>query len=107
VPRARGGSYAQERRNMGRSILVVLLSVALGSCVVDPISPNVWSLSRTDSNSNEVYLGGHLTLEACQRAGVELFTEMRGDSGILQCRLNCRTIKRNDPITCEATEPVG
>lgn len=92
---------------MSRSILVVFLSVALGSCVVDPISPNVWSLSRTDANSNEVFLGGHLTLEACQRAGVEWFTEMRGDSGVLQCRLNCRKIKKDDPVMCDATEPVG
>lgn len=92
---------------MTRSILVVLLSVALSSCVVDPISPNIWSLSRTDANNNEVFLGGHFTLEACQRAGLEWFTEMRGDNGVLQCRLNCRTIKRDDPITCEATEPVG
>jgi hypothetical protein len=35
-----------------------------------------------------------------------LFTEMRGDSGVLQCRLNCRSMK-DDPLTCEATEPVG
>ncbi|WP_162917601.1 hypothetical protein [Dongia deserti] len=92
---------------MSRSILVALLSVALSSCVVDPISPNIWSLSRTDANSKEVFLGGHLTLEACQRAGLEVFTQMRGDNGVLQCRLNCRTIKKDDPVTCEATEPVG
>jgi hypothetical protein len=92
---------------MTRSILVVLLGVALGSCTVDPISPNIWSLSRTDTNSNEVFLGGHFTLEACQRAGLEWFTEMRGDTGVLQCRLNCRTIRKDDPVTCEATEPVG
>lgn len=92
---------------MSRSMLVVSLSVVLVGCVVDPISPNVWSLSRTDTNSNEAFLGGHLTLEACQRAGVEWFTEMRGDDGVLQCRLNCRQIKKDDPVACEATEPVG
>lgn len=92
---------------MSRSILVVLLSVALGSCAVDPVSPNVWSLSRTDTSNKEVFLGGHLSLAACQRAGVEWFTEMRGDSGVLQCRLNCRAIKKDDPVNCEATEPVG
>jgi hypothetical protein len=91
---------------MSRSILIVLLSVALGSCVVDPISPNIWSLSRTDANS-EVFLGGHYTLEACQKAGVRWFTEVRGDDGVLQCRLNCRKIKKDDPVTCDATEPVG
>lgn len=92
---------------MSRSTIVVLLSVALGSCVVDPISPNIWSLSISDANDNEVFLGGHLTLEACQRAGLERFTQVRGDAGVLQCRLNCRTIKKDDPVTCEATEPVG
>ncbi|MEZ5833374.1 MAG: hypothetical protein R3D05_19540 [Dongiaceae bacterium] len=92
---------------MSRSIFVALLCVACASCVVDPISPNVWSLSRTDSNSNETYLGGHLTLEACQRAGLKLFTQLRGDSGVLQCRMNCRHIKKEDPVTCEAIEPVG
>ena len=68
-----------------RSVLVVLLSVACASCAVDPISPNIWSLSRTDASGQESYLGGHYTLEACQRAGVEWFTEVRGDSGVLQC----------------------
>ncbi len=92
---------------MTRSMLIVLLGVALGSCVVDPVSPNIWSLSQTDRNSNEAYIGGHRTLEACQRAGLELFTETRGDSGVLQCRLNCRTIEPGGPVTCEATEPVG
>jgi len=90
-----------------RSILVALLSVACASCVVDPISPNIWSLARTDASGNETYLGGHYTLESCQRAGVEWFTEVRGDSGVLQCRLNCRKVKKNDPVTCDATEPVG
>lgn len=92
---------------MTRSILVVLLSVAMGSCAVDPISPNIWSLSRTEPDNSEVFLGGHFTLEACQRAGLEWFTETRGDSGVLQCRLNCRKIRKDDPVTCEATEPVG
>lgn len=90
-----------------RSILVALLSVACASCVVDPISPNIWSLARTDANGAEVYLGGHYTLEACQRAGLEWFTESRGDNGVLQCRLNCRHIKKSDPVMCDATEPVG
>ena len=90
-----------------RSILVALLSVACASCVVDPISPNIWSLARTDASGQESYLGGHYTLEACQRAGVEWFTEVRGDSGVLQCRLNCRKIKKDDPVMCDATEPVG
>jgi len=90
-----------------RSVLVVLLSVACASCAVDPISPNIWSLARTDANGQESYLGGHYTLEACQRAGVEWFTEVRGDSGVLQCRLNCRKIKKDDPVMCDATEPVG
>jgi hypothetical protein len=89
-----------------RSILVALLSVACASCVVDPISPNIWSLARTDANGAETYLGGHYTLESCQRAGVEWFTEVRGDTGVLQCRLNCRKV-RNDPVVCDATEPVG
>jgi hypothetical protein len=90
-----------------RSVLVVLLSVACASCVVDPISPNIWSLSRTDASGQESYLGGHYTLGACQRAGVEWFTEVRGDSGVLQCRLNCRKLNVNDPVACDATEPVG
>ena len=90
-----------------RSILVALLSVACASCVVDPISPNIWSLARTDASGAESYLGGHYTLEACQRAGVEWFTEVRGDSGVLQSRLNCRKIKKDDPVTCDATDPVG
>ena len=90
-----------------RSILVALLSVACASCAVDPISPNIWSLARTDANGAEVYLGGHYTLEACQRAGLEWFTESRGDNGMLQCRLNCRKIQKNDPVMCDATEPVG
>ena len=90
-----------------RSILVALLSVACASCVVDPISPNIWSLSRTDANGQEVWLGGHYTLESCQRAGVEWFTESRGDNGVLQCRLNCRHIKKSDPVMCDAAEPVG
>jgi hypothetical protein len=84
-----------------------LLSVATASCVVDPISPNIWSLSRTDTSSNEVFLGGHYTLEACQRAGLEWFTQMRGDNGVLQCRLNCRKLEKDGPVTCDATEPVG
>jgi hypothetical protein len=92
---------------MTRSVLVILLGVALGSCTVDPIRPNIWSLSRTDPNNNEVFLGGHFTLEACQRAGLEWFTAVRGDDGVLQCRLNCRAIKPGDPPSCEATEPVG
>jgi hypothetical protein len=75
--------------------------------VVDPVSPNIWSLARTDASGAESYLGGHYTLEACQRAGVEWFTEVRGDSGVLQCRLNCRKIKKDDPVMCDATEPVG
>ena len=90
-----------------KSALVVLLSVAVAGCVVDPISPNIWSLARTDANGADTYLGGHYTLEACQRAGVEWFTEVRGDSGVLQCRLNCRKIRKDDPVTCDATEPVG
>jgi len=90
-----------------RSILVALLSVACASCAVDPISPNIWSLARTDANGAEVYLGGHYTLESCQRAGLEWFTESRGDNGVLQCRLNCRKIQKNDPVMCDATEPVG
>jgi hypothetical protein len=90
-----------------RSILVALLSVACASCVVDPISPNIWSLAHTDAKGADTYLGGHYTLEACQRAGVEWFTEVRGDSGVLQCRLNCRKIKKDDPVMCDATEPVG
>ena len=56
-----------------RSILVALLSVACASCVVDPISPNIWSLARTDANGSESYLGGHYTLEflpACGRGMV-------------------------------------
>ena len=92
---------------MSRSILVVLLSVACASCVVDPIKPNIWSLARTDANSNEVYLGGHHTLEACQQAGLKWFTEMRGDSGVLQCRLNCRKIQPDGPVMCDEAEPVG
>jgi len=90
-----------------RSILVALLSVACASCAVDPISPNIWSLARTDANGGEVYLGGHYTLEACQRAGLEWFTESRGDNGVLQCRLNCRKVQKNDAPMCDATEPVG
>ena len=90
-----------------KSVLVVLLSVAVAGCVVDPISPNIWSLARTDANGADTYLGGHYTLEACQRAGVEWFTEVRGDSGVLQCRLNCRKLNVNDPVTCDAAEPVG
>ena len=90
-----------------RSILVALLSVACASCVVDPISPNIWSLARTDASGADSYLGGPSPPEACQRAGVEWFTEVRGDSGVLQCRLNCRKIKKDDPVTCDATEPVG
>ena len=90
-----------------RSILVALLSVACASCAVDPISPNIWSLSHTSTNGQESYLGGHYTLESCQRAGVEWFTEVRGDSGVLQCRLNCRKINKDDPVMCDATEPVG
>ena len=92
---------------MSRSILVVLLSIACASCVVDPIRPNIWSLARTDANSNEIYLGGHYTLESCQRAGLEWFTKVRGDNGVLQCRLNCRRVVKDGPVTCDATEPVG
>jgi hypothetical protein len=90
-----------------KSVLVGLLSVAVAGCVVDPISPNIWSLARTDANGGDTYLGGHYTLEACQRAGVEWFTEVRGDTGVLQCRLNCRKLNVNDPVTCDAAEPVG
>lgn len=92
---------------MGRSVIVALLGIALGSCAADPIRPAIWSLSRTDADSNEVFLGGHYSLEACQRAGLAWFTAMRGDSGVLQCRLNCRKIRMDDPVSCEATEPVG
>lgn len=90
-----------------KSVLVVLLSVAVAGCAVDPISPNIWSLARTDANGSETYLGGHYSLEACQRAGVEWFTAVRGDNGVLQCRLNCRKIKKDDPVMCDAAEPVG
>lgn len=90
-----------------KSVLVVLLSVAVAGCAVDPVSPNIWSLARTDANGADTYLGGHYTLEACQRAGVEWFTEVRGDSGVLQCRLNCRKLNVNDPVMCDAAEPVG
>ena len=90
-----------------KSVLVVLLSVAVAGCAVDPISPNIWSLARTDANGADTYLGGHYTLEACQRAGVEWFTEVRGDTGVLQCRLNCRKLNVNDPVMCDAAEPVG
>ena len=42
--------------------IVVLLSVACASCAVDPISPNIWSLARTDANGqNRIH--GHYTLE--------------------------------------------
>jgi hypothetical protein len=92
---------------MSRSILVVLLSIACASCVVDPISPNIWSLARSDASNDDVYLGGHYTLESCQRAGLKWFTEMRGDTGVLQCRLNCRKLEKVGPVTCEAIEPVG
>lgn len=91
---------------MSRTTLVVLLSLALCSCTDTPVGRDIWSLSRTDANNNEVFLGGHFSLEACQRSGYRLFTEMRGDSGVLQCRLNCRSLQ-NKPMTCEATEPVG
>jgi len=90
-----------------KSVLVVLLSVAVAGCAVDPISPNIWSLARTDASGTDTYLGGHYTLEACQRAGVEWFTEVRGDTGVLQCRLNCRKLNVNDPVMCDAAEPVG
>jgi hypothetical protein len=92
---------------MNRSALVVLLSAAVGSCVADPIIPDIWSLSETDASDKEVFPGGHYTLEACQRAGVEWFTQIRGETGVLQCRLNCRKMKKDDPPACEATEPVG
>jgi hypothetical protein len=91
---------------MIRSTLVVLLSLGLVSCTDTPVGPDIWSLSRTDANSHEVFLGGHYTLEACQRAGYRLFTQMGGDNSVLQCRLNCRSLP-NKPMTCEATEPVG
>ncbi len=90
-----------------KSVFVVLLSVAVAGCAVDPISPNIWSLARTDANGGDTYLGGHYSLAACQRAGVEWFTTVRGDNGVLQCRLNCRKVKKDDPVTCDATEPVG
>lgn len=92
---------------MIRSVLVTLLAVACASCVVDPISPNVWSLARSDASNSDVYLGGHLTLEACQRAGIEWYLATRENTGVLQCRLNCRHIKPEDPVVCEAAEPVG
>ena len=91
---------------MIRTTLVVLLSLGLGSCAISPVGPDIWSLSQTDANSHEVFLGGHYSLEACQRAGYRVFTQMRGDNNVLQCRLNCRSLQ-NKPMTCEATEPVG
>ncbi|HET6157122.1 MAG TPA: hypothetical protein VFE34_02150 [Dongiaceae bacterium] len=92
---------------MSRSLLVILLAAACASCVVDPIRPDVWSLARSDANNNDVYLGGHLSLEACQRAGFEWFTTTHQTTGVLQCRLNCRRITKDEPYVCEATEPVG
>ena len=92
---------------MSRIVFVILLAAVSTGCVVDPISPNIWSLARTDANNNETYLGGHYTLESCQKAGVEWFTEMRGDASLLQCRLNCRKTAKDGEVTCEATQPVG
>jgi hypothetical protein len=93
---------------MSRSLLAILFGAACASCAVDPIDPNIWSLALADPNSgSEVYLGGHYSLEACRRAGVDWFTENHPQSGVLQCQLNCRKVKKHDPVTCDATEPVG
>jgi hypothetical protein len=93
---------------MSRSILTALFAVACASCAVDPIDPNIWSLAMTDTNgTKEVYLGGHYTLEACKRAGVDWFAANHPQSGVLQCKLNCRKVAKHGEITCDAAEPVG
>jgi hypothetical protein len=93
---------------MSRSVLAILFGVVCSSCAVDPIDPNIWSLALLDpARSSEVYLGGHYSLEACRKAGVDWFAEAHPNSGVLQCRLNCRQVQKHDPVTCDATEPVG
>src|SRR5262245_45521180 len=92
------------RMTMSRFLVLTLLAV-LGAGCVYPLHPDVWSLARTDANNKDVYLGGHLTLEACQRAGVDWFLDGHENTGVLQCRLNCRHVRPDDPVVCEAAEP--
>ena len=92
---------------MSRAIFAALFAVACGSCAVDPIDPNIWSLAMTDASSNEVFLGGHHSLDACKKAGTDWFAENHPQSGVLQCKLNCRKLEKHGAITCEAIEPVG
>jgi hypothetical protein len=92
---------------MTRFILVLLLSVACASCETPPIHRTIWALSRTEANSNEVFLGGHYTLEACRKAALKWFPDAQRDNAVLQCRLNCQKMNVNGQVTCEATEPAG
>jgi len=93
---------------MSRAVFAALFALACASCAVDPIDPNIWSLAMTNpSTSQEVYLGGHYTLDACKKAGVDYFAENHPQSGVLQCKLNCRKSEKHGAITCDAIEPVG
>jgi hypothetical protein len=92
---------------MTRSVLAALFAIACASCVSPPTGPDLWSLSVSDANNNEIYLGGHYTLEDCRKAGVDWFSETREHNYVLQCRLNCRKLTPDEPATCEATQPVG
>jgi hypothetical protein len=96
---------------MSRSFIAILLAVVCSSCVSERRGPDIWSLSVADANSNEIYLGGHYTLDACREAGMDWFTGTKDHGYVLQCRLNCRKLtmpNSTDSATmCEATEPVG
>jgi len=93
---------------MSRAVFAALFALACASCAVDPIDPNVWSLAMTDTNSSkEVYLGGHYTLDACKRAGSDWFVANHPQSGVLQCKLNCRRLEKHGVVSCDAIEPVG
>ena len=109
MPQATGSYHDKPgETTMSRAVFAALFAVACASCAVDPIDPNIWSLAMTNtSTSQEVYLGGHYTLDACKKAGVDYVVENHPQSGVLQCKLNCRKVLKHDPVTCEAVEPVG
>lgn len=92
---------------MGRSVLAILFAAMCASCVSEPYGPDLWALSVSDANSNEVFLGGHYTLEECRKAGMDWFTSGREHNYVLECKLNCRKVGKDGAAMCEATQPVG
>lgn len=97
---------------MNRSLVAIILAAACSSCALEaaPPDPDLWALALVAPSNipqADVYLGGHHSLDACKDAGVDWLAQRSNKAYLLQCRLNCRKMAKDDPATCEAIEPVG